>query len=79
MPRKPLLALCLLFLVALDASGVHAEASQGRAGGGRRARQHAWSARSSTGRLLARTWTVAATDPASESGKMSRCACFALP
>ena len=64
MRRKPLLALCLLFLVALDASGLLANVPQGRAADGRSARQNGWSARSSTGRTLAGTWTVAATDPA---------------
>lgn len=61
-PRKPLLVLCLLFLVAVEGSGAAAGVPQSAAGGGRSARQNAWSARSSTGITLLGTWTAVA-DP----------------
>ena len=60
MPRKPLLVLCMLLVVALEASGLSAKAPQGRAGDGQRVRPNGWSARSSTGRTLAGTWTAVA-------------------
>ena len=60
MPRKPLLVLCLLFLVALRGSGAYAEVPQGRGSDGRSARPNTWSARSSTGRTFSGTWTAVA-------------------
>ena len=54
-----LLVLCLLVLVALEGSGLQAAMP----GDGQRARPNTWSARSSTGRTLAGTWTAVA-DPA---------------
>lgn len=61
MPRKPLLVLCLLCLVALDGSALNAGTPRGP-GDGQSARPNTWSARSSTGRTLAGTWTAVA-DP----------------
>ena len=63
MPRQPLLALCLLFVVALEGSSVQAGVPPSRAGDGQSARQNTWSATSSTGRTLGGTWT-ASFDPA---------------
>jgi hypothetical protein len=60
---KPPFVQCLLFFVALEGSGVQANMPQGQAGDGQRARPNTWSARSSTGRTLAGTWTAVA-DPA---------------
>ena len=61
MLRKPLFVRCLLLLVALEGSGVQAQVLPGR-GDGQSGRPNTWSARSSTGRTLAGTWTVVA-DP----------------
>lgn len=58
MSRKPLLVLCLLFLVALERSGLQAGVLESRADESQIGRQKTWSARSSTGRTLAGTWTV---------------------
>ena len=63
MPRKPVLVLCLLFMVALEGFGLQAAGPQGTAVDRQSARPNTWSARSSTGRTLAGTWTVVA-DPA---------------
>ena len=60
--RKALLVLYLLFLVAFDGSGMQATTPQGGADGGQSGRPNTWSARSSTGRTVAGTWTVVA-DP----------------
>ncbi|CAN5754746.1 hypothetical protein BH18ACI5_BH18ACI5_04120 [soil metagenome] len=49
MRQKTLVRLCVLFLLALDASGVRAGMLQCR---------NTWSARSSTGQTLAGTWTI---------------------
>lgn len=50
MPQKPLLVVCLLFLVAVEGSRAQA------------ARLNTWSARSTTGLTLGGTWTAVA-DP----------------
>ena len=65
MPRKPLLVVYLLFLVAVKESGLRAETSPGLTGLGQR-EPNAWSARSSTGRTLGGAWSGVA-DPATGS------------
>jgi hypothetical protein len=62
MSRKPLLVLCLLFLVAAEGSGAHAGVLQDTARAGQSAQPNTWSAKSSTGLTVGGTWTVVA-DP----------------
>jgi hypothetical protein len=57
-----LLILCLPFLVALEGSGAHARLLESLKDEAQVGRQNTWSARSSTGRTLAGTWTAVA-DP----------------
>jgi len=61
MARQPFLVLCLLLLVGLEGSRLQAGVPHGAKG--QSGRPNTWSARSSTGRTLAGTWT-AVTDPA---------------
>jgi len=58
----PVVALCLLLVVALEEPSVHAGVCQSSGGAGQGARTNTWSAKSSTGRTLSGTWTAIA-DP----------------
>jgi hypothetical protein len=65
--RNPLPVLCLLFVaIAVEGSGLRAGALQDRPGDRQGAHRGTWSAKSSTGRPLAGTWTARA-DPATGS------------
>ena len=58
MPLKPLLLLCLVWVAAHEGLAPQAGAPQVPAVYGQGARSNTWSARSSTGRTLAGTWTA---------------------
>lgn len=62
MPLKPLLSVCLLFLVAVEGSAARAGVLHGTVGDGQSARPNTWSAKSRTGLALRGTWTAVA-DP----------------